>query len=103
MWIEGFRFWHEDDYEYEIFSLLSSALAWTNVILAGKCDSRRHPTTGVSENVVVAGISYQIVIVLQPGKGETFSNKNNGTNFSGENSTMKPSWLNMFRQHAKKL
>ena len=42
----------EDDYEYKIFSVvLSSTLAWTNVILAGKRDSRRHATT--SENVVV--------------------------------------------------
>ena len=31
----------EDDYEYEIFSILSSARAWTSGILAGKRDSRR--------------------------------------------------------------
>ena len=54
----------EDDYEYKIFSVvLSSALAWTNVILAGKRDSRRHATTSFSENVVVAGTSYQILEV----------------------------------------
>ena len=42
----------EDDYEYKIFSVvLSSTLAWTNVILAGKRYSGRHATT--SENVVV--------------------------------------------------
>ena len=29
----------------EIFSILSSARTWTNVILAGNRDSRRHPTT----------------------------------------------------------
>ena len=57
--LESFRFWDEDDYEYEIFSILSSALAWTNVILAGKCDSRRHSTMSFSENVVVGGTSYQ--------------------------------------------
>jgi len=56
--IESFRCW--DDYEYEIFSVLSSALAWTNVILAGKRDSRRHSTTSFSENVIVAGTIYQI-------------------------------------------
>ena len=53
--IESFRFWDENDYEYEIFSVLSSARAWTNVILAGKCDSRRHSTTSFSENVIAAG------------------------------------------------
>ena len=61
--LKGRKAWDEDDYAYEIFSLLSSALAWTNVILARKRDSRRHPTTGVSENVIVAGLSYQILEV----------------------------------------
>ena len=56
--IESFRFW--DEYEYEIFSVLSSALAWTNVILAGKRESRRHSTTSFSKNVVLAGTIYQI-------------------------------------------
>ena len=53
----------------------------------GECDSRRHSTTGFRENVMVAGTSYQIflsLIVLWPGKGKTFSYKNNLTNFSGE-------------------
>ena len=54
--IESFRFWDENDYEYEIFSVLSSARAWTNVILAGKCDSRRHSTTSFSENVIAGTI-----------------------------------------------
>ena len=55
---------NEDGYEYKIFSVaLSSALAWTNVILAGKRDSRRHATTSFSENGVVAGTSYQILEV----------------------------------------
>ena len=52
------------DYENEIFSLIRSAQAWTNVILAGKGDSRRHPTTDFSENVVVAEASYQMLEVL---------------------------------------
>ena len=58
--LESFRFLDEYDYEYEIFSILSSAHAWTSVILAGKRDSRRHSTTSFSENVVVAGTSYQM-------------------------------------------
>ena len=33
--LQSFRFWDEDDYEYEIFRLLSSALAWANAILVG--------------------------------------------------------------------
>ena len=56
--IESFRFWDEDDYEYEIFSVLSSASAWANVILAGKRDSRRHSTTSFSESVAVVGTSF---------------------------------------------
>ena len=52
------RFEEEDD--YEIFSILSSARAWASVILARKRDSRHHSTTGFSENVVVAGTSYQM-------------------------------------------
>ena len=44
--MECFRFWDEDEEEEdEIFSLLSSAVAWTDVILAGKGDSRCHSTT----------------------------------------------------------
>ena len=54
------RFFDEDDYEYKIFSILSIGQAWTSVILAGKRDSRRHTTTSFSEEVVVAGTSYQM-------------------------------------------
>ena len=60
--LESFRF--EDDFEYEIFSILSIARAGTSVILAGKLDSRSHSTTGFSENVVVAGTNYQMLEVL---------------------------------------
>ena len=61
--LESFRFWDEDGYQYEIFPILSSARAWTSVILAGKRDSSRHSTTRFSENVVVARASYQILEV----------------------------------------
>ena len=38
--------------------------ARTNVILAGKCDSRRYSTTSFKENVVVAKTSYQMLGIL---------------------------------------
>ena len=66
--IESFRFW--DEYEYEIFAVLSSALAWTNVILAGKRESRRHSTTSFSKNVVLAGTIYQIWEGLSDASGK---------------------------------
>ena len=47
--LDSFRFWDEDDYEYEIFSVRSSALAWANVILARKRHIRRHSTSTFSE------------------------------------------------------
>ena len=34
--IESFRLYEGDDYEYEIFSILSSGLGWANVILPEK-------------------------------------------------------------------
>ena len=58
--MESSRFEDEDNYGYEIFSILNSARAWTSVILAGERDSRRHTTKSISENVVVAGTSYQM-------------------------------------------
>ena len=61
---ESFRFYDENDYECEIFSIVSSARASGSVILAGKRDSRRHSTTSFSESVVVAGTSYQMIEVL---------------------------------------
>ena len=61
LFLNSFSLWDEDDYKYEIFSVLSIAHAWTSFILAGKRDSRRHSTTNFSENVVVAGTNYQIL------------------------------------------
>ena len=43
-YIESFRFEDVDHNEYEIFSILSIARAWTSVILAGKQDSRCYST-----------------------------------------------------------
>ena len=51
---ETFRFSDEYDYEYEIFSVLSSVRAWASVILAGKRGSRRHSTASFRTNVVVS-------------------------------------------------
>ena len=44
--------------------LLSSARAWTSVILAGKRDNRRHSTTSFSENVALADRSFKVLQVL---------------------------------------
>ena len=48
--IENFRFEREDDYEYKIFSILSTerARARASVILAGKRGRHRHSTTGLA-------------------------------------------------------
>ena len=55
---------NEDDYENEIFSILSSARAWTCVVLAGKRDSRCQSTTSFSVNVLVTETGYQVLEVL---------------------------------------
>ena len=57
--LESYRFQDEDDYENDIFPILSGVRARTNVILAGKCGSRHQSTTSFSENVVVAKTSYK--------------------------------------------
>ena len=49
--VESFRFQDQYDYEYDIFSILSSAGALFSVILAGKRGSRCHSTTSFSANV----------------------------------------------------
>ena len=53
----GFWFWDENERKRGF------SQAWTSVILAGKRDSR-HSTTSFSDNVVVAGTSYQLEEVL---------------------------------------
>ena len=93
------RFFDEDDHEYKIFSILSIAQAWTSVILAGKRDHRRHSTTSFSEEVVVAGTSYQMLesfSILLSGEGLTSCSIDNPANFFGEKSTMKLSGVSIF-------
>ena len=68
------------DYEYELFSLPSIALAWTSVILAGKRDSRRHSTI-CGGNKLSKVSSF---IILLPGDGLTSFSINNRTNLFGE-------------------
>ena len=70
--IESFRSRDEDNYEYEIFSTLSSARVQTNVILAGKRDSCRQ-------------INIRSFIILLSGEGLTSFSINNHTNFFGRN------------------
>ena len=59
--IQSFRFLDADDYENEIFPILSRTCAQSNVILAGKFDNHRHSTTRFSQKVVVRAKSYQIL------------------------------------------
>ena len=61
---ESFRLSDEDDYESEIFPILSSARARANFILAEKCGSLRQSTTSCSEDVVVAKTSFQMLEIL---------------------------------------
>ena len=79
--LKSFRFKDEDDYENEIFSILSGARALTNVILAGKCDSRRYSSTSFSENVVVAKTSYQMFGILSFCCRESINNRTNNNTF----------------------
>ena len=104
--LESFRFLDENDYEYEIFSMLSSARAWGSVILVGKRGSRRHSTTSFNESVVAAGTSYQMLEVL------AFWNRERAQppsititvlTFLVKKSTMKNSGVSIFWQYAKKL
>ena len=62
--IETFRFWDENIDDHGILSILSIALAWTSIILAGRRDSRRHSTTSFNENVIVVGTSYQMLEIF---------------------------------------
>ena len=98
--IESFTLWDEDDYEYEIFSILSIERMRTNIILVGKCDSHRHSTMGFSKNVVVAGTSYQVLF---------FGNETGLHDitvlkfFWWIKSTMKRSEVSIFWEYVKKL
>ena len=59
--LETFRFRDKNDYQGEVFLILSSACAWTSVILAGKCDSRRSSATGGGKKLTNA----RIVIIMR--------------------------------------
>ena len=63
MIIETFRFYDDDVYKDEIFSILSIARVWTSVVLAGKHDGRRNSSAGFSKNVIVAETSYQMLML----------------------------------------
>ena len=81
--LETFRFSDEYDYEYEIFSVLSSARSWTSVILAGKCGSPGHSTTSyrAGENKITNVRSF---IIFRSGKRVTSFTLDNSANFSSE-------------------
>ena len=62
--IENFRFWDENDYEYEIFSQSKIERAQTNVILGGTTWYRRQVTRRFCKNVVVSKQGKNTVEVL---------------------------------------
>ena len=97
LFIESFRFWDEN----EIFSVLSTARAWTNVILAGESANRRDSTTSFDENVVVAETSYQIIEVSSSfcdrERAKPSPIKITALIFPVRNSTMNLSRLTIFR------
>ena len=57
-------FYNRELFLRELFPILSSTCARTTIILAGKCSSRRQPTTSFSEHVVVAKTSYQMLQIF---------------------------------------
>ena len=73
----------------------------TNVILAGKCDSHRHSTTGFTKNVVVAKIGYQMLGILSFSDRETAlppSTEIGELIFVVKKSTMMLSGVSIFRE-----
>ena len=78
--LESFRF-KDENYENDIFSILSGARARTNIILAGKCDRHRHSSTSFSENVVVAKTSYQMFGILSFCYRRSINNRTNNDIF----------------------
>ena len=83
---ETSRFWVEYDYEYVIFSMVSSTRAWAGVILARKRGSRRHSTTSLSEcrSGENKKSNVRSFIILQSGEALTSFNNDNSANLSGE-------------------
>ena len=81
------------------------ARARTNVILAGKCASRRHSTRSFSENVVVAKTSYQMLGILSFSDRERDLPRSTekSVTFVVKTSTMNLSGVSTFREWARKL
>ena len=86
-------------------ALVSITHAWTNAILAGKRDSRRHSTMSFSENVLVAGTSYQMLsFCYQERAFKTSFSINNRIKVFGEKKENEPFLAVLFLwEHAQKL
>ena len=83
------------------WSVLSSARARTNVILAGKSDSRCKSTTSFSENVVVAKTRQQMLGILSFSDRERAlpsSKEMSVLTFVVKKSTMKLSGVSIFSE-----
>ena len=104
--IASFRLYDENDYEYEIFSIVRSARAWERHF-GGKTWLRgRHSTTSFSENVVVAETSFQMLEVLafcDRERSWPFSVTITVLTFLVKKSTIKNSAVSIFWQYAERL
>ena len=80
--------------------------ARTNVILAGRRDSRRHSTTAFGGNIVMAKTTYQMLEILSFSDRERASPSSTEIivlTFVVKKSTMKLSGVSIFREDARKL
>ena len=100
---QSFRFEDDNNYEYYIFSVLSSAHAGASVILAGKSDSRRHFTTGFSKSGGNKLLNVRSFIILQKGEGLTSFSIDNRADIYVKKSKKKISGVSFFRTRAKTL
>ena len=75
--------------------MLNKCARVDSVILAGKRDSRRHPATSFSENVVLTKTSYRNVssfIILRSEEALSDFNKNDLANFAADKKENKVFW-----------
>ena len=96
--IETFRFYGED-YEYEIFSMLSRSRASTSVILVGNRDSHGHSLHDFQLECRSDGNKLsndRSFIILQSGAGLNPFNKDNSAKICGEKEKDNEAFLGVY-------